>query len=59
MSQWGAPRMGMGLSEVVAWNFFLFLISWWLFGIQTFELLQAGKSPSARQWKPEPKSDRA
>ncbi|CAK9008061.1 Hypothetical protein SCF082_LOCUS9703, partial [Durusdinium trenchii] len=26
---------------VVAWNFFLFLISWWLFGFQTFELLQA------------------
>eukprot|EP00435_Cladocopium_sp_Y103_P054294 s824_g17.t1 len=26
---------------VVAWNLLLFLLSWWLFGFQTFELLQA------------------
>jgi len=39
-------------AQVVAWNLLLFLLSWWLFGFQTFELLQApdGASPG-NKWR--------
>ena len=41
----------MLLSQVVAWNTLLFVMTWWLFGFHTFELLQVGKSLGFFGWE--------